>query len=206
MRDSLTCLMQSVAIGVEAFESGRAFFAGRDPERPACLIVDLRMPGQSGLEVQECLAAEDEPIPVIFVSGHGDIPTAVRAMKSGAVEFLTKPFSEEVLLRCVRRALRKDQLRRREQRENADLRARLEQLTAREVQVLDLVVQGASNKAVARELGISPKTVELHRANVMRKMRAGSLADLVQMYVRLDPDWAAGAAGAGAAARPGAER
>lgn len=176
--------MQSVSIEVESFPSGEQFFSRRDPTRPACLILDLRMPGQSGLEVQECLGKDEQPIPVIFISGHGDIPTAVRAMKGGAVEFLTKPFSEEALLRCVRRALKNDRLRRRNLLENSSLRARLSQLTARESQVLEQVVQGASNKEMARALGISPKTVELHRANLMRKMHASSLADLVQMYLR----------------------
>lgn len=185
MRDSLACLVRSVAIEAETFASGEQFFSHRDPARSACLILDLRMPGQGGLEVQDSLVKDEQPIPVIFISGHGDIPTAVRAMKGGAVEFLTKPFSEEVLLRCVRRALKSDQLRRRDLLESSSVRARLEQLTAREAQVLEQVVHGASNKETARTLGISPKTVELHRANLMRKMHASSLADLVQKYLRV---------------------
>lgn len=184
MLDSLACLMQSVAIPVQTFAAADEFFASRDPARAGCLVLDLRMPYESGLEVQERLLATEQPIPVIFVSGHADIPAAVRAMKRGAVEFLTKPFSEEALLSAVRRALQRDREQRRERRDLGYVRARLDSLTAREGQVLEFLVAGASNKETARALGISPKTVELHRANVMRKMDAGSLADLVKMYVR----------------------
>lgn len=184
MLDSLACLMQSVAIPVQTFAAPDEFFASRDPARAGCLVLDLRMPYESGLEVQERLLATEQPIPVIFVSGHADIPAAVRAMKRGAVEFLTKPFSEEALLSAVRRALQRDREQRRERRDLGYVRARLDSLTAREGQVLEFLVAGASNKETARALGISPKTVELHRANVMRKMAAGSLADLVKMYVR----------------------
>lgn len=184
MLDSLACLMQSVAIPVQTFAAPDEFFASRDPARAGCLVLDLRMPYESGLEVQERLLATEQPIPVIFVSGHADIPAAVRAMKRGAVEFLTKPFSEEALLSAVRRALQRDREQRRERRDLGYVRARLDSLTAREGQVLEFLVAGASNKETARALSISPKTVELHRANVMRKMAAGSLADLVKMYVR----------------------
>ncbi len=183
MLDSLSWLMRSVSIPVQTFGSATEFFDARDPDRLSCLVLDLRMPNESGLEVQERLLRSESPIPVVFVSGHADIPAAVRAMKGGAVEFLTKPFSEEVLLGAVRRALQRDQQRRLDDRERADARERLDSLTAREAEVLECLVGGASNKETARQLGISPKTVELHRANLMRKMDAGNVADLVKTYV-----------------------
>ena len=145
------------------------------------------MPGRNGLELQEALVAARKPIPIVFVSGHGDIPASVRAMKGGAVDFLTKPYSVEELLEAVERAMAKDKRDRREQAQVTELESRARALTPREAEVLRLVVRGLLNKQVAAELGISEKTVKVHRARVMHKMRADSMADLVRMAGRLHP-------------------
>ncbi len=186
MRDSLSMLIRSVGLGVQTFASAGAFLDSREADRPGCLIADIRMPGMSGLELQERLTASADHMPVIILTGHGDVSTAVRAMKSGAVDFLQKPFQAERLLELIQHALEKDAA----ERDAADLRTRiarrLQTLTRREGEVARLVVAGRANKVIAIELQISERTVELHRARIMKKMRARSLAELVRMA---PPEW-----------------
>jgi FixJ family two-component response regulator len=184
VRQSLTSLLQSIAMRVEAFGSAADFLKkGRivDDIAAACLILDVRLPGTSGLDFQTQLAKADIHLPIIFISGHGDIPITVRAMKAGAVEFLTKPFREQDLLEAVQLALRRDRDRRIQEKAVLQTRARFEALTAREQQVIGLVTTGLMNKQVAAQLGVSEITVKVHRGNVMRKMGARSLPDLVRM-------------------------
>jgi FixJ family two-component response regulator len=184
VRQSLTSLLQSIGMRVEAFGSAADFLKkGRivDGIAAACLILDVRLPGTSGLDFQAQLAKADIHLPIIFISGHSDIPITVRAMKAGAVEFLTKPFREQDLLDAVQLALRRDRDRRIEEKAVLQTRARFEALTAREQQVIGLVTTGLMNKQVAAELGVSEITVKVHRGNIMRKMNARSLPDLVRM-------------------------
>jgi FixJ family two-component response regulator len=184
VRQSLTSLLQSIAMRVETFGSASDFLKkGRivDGIAAACLILDVRLPGTSGLDFQTQLAKADIHLPIIFISGHGDIPITVRAMKAGAVEFLTKPFREQDLLEAVQLALRRDRDRRIQEKAVLQTRARFEALTAREQQVIGLVTTGLMNKQVAAQLGVSEITVKVHRGNVMRKMGARSLPDLVRM-------------------------
>jgi FixJ family two-component response regulator len=184
VRQWLTSLLQSIAMRVEAFGSAADFLKkGRmvDGIAAACLILDVRLPGTSGLDFQAQLAKADIHLPIIFISGHGDIPITVRAMKAGAVEFLTKPFREQDLLDAVQLALRRDRDRRIQEKAVLQTRARFEALTAREQQVIGLVTTGLMNKQVAAQLGVSEITVKVHRGKVMRKMGARSLPDLVRM-------------------------
>ena len=184
VRHGLTALLRSVDLNVEAFGSPVEFFKKRemaDNIAAACLILDVRLPGISGLDFQAELAKSDAYLPIIFISGHGDIPMTVRAMKAGAVEFLTKPFREQDLLEAVQLALQRDRDRRIEQRAVLQTRARFGALTPREQEVVGLVTAGLMNKQVAAELGVSEITVKVHRGNVMKKMGARSLADLVRM-------------------------
>ena len=184
VRQALTSLLQSVALNVEAFGSPVDFFKKRpmvDDIAAACLILDVRLPGISGLDFQAELAKSHTHLPIIFISGHGDIPMTVRAMKAGAVEFLTKPFREQDLLEAVQIALQRDRNRRIEEGAVLQMRARFEALTRREQQIFGLVTAGLMNKQVAAELGVSEITVKVHRGNVMKKMGARSLADLVRM-------------------------
>ncbi len=184
VRQALTSLLQSVALTVEVFGSPVDFFKKRrmaDDIAAACLILDVRLPGISGLDFQAELAKSDTHLPIIFISGHGDIPMTVRAMKAGAVEFLTKPFREQDLLEAVQLALQRDRDRRIEERAVLQTRARVDALTTREQEILGLVTAGLMNKQVAAELGVSEITVKVHRGNVMKKMGARSLADLVRM-------------------------
>jgi FixJ family two-component response regulator len=184
VRQSLTSLLQSIAMRVEAFGSAADFLKkGRivDGIAAACLILDVRLPGTSGLDFQAELAKADIHLPIVFISGHGDVPITVRAMKAGAVEFLTKPFREQDLLEAVQLALRRDRDRRIQEKAVLQTRARFEALTAREQQVIGLVTTGLMNKQVAAELGVSEITVKVHRGNIMRKMNARSLPDLVRM-------------------------
>lgn len=183
IRDSLRWLFSSVDIAAQAYDSADAFLTHWKPSHPGCLVLDLRMPGMSGLELQQHLKSRGCELPIIFISGHGDIATAVRAMQSGALQFLTKPFSDETLLEHVKRALALDAENRADQFQRSTLKARLELLTLRERQVLERVVEGASNKAIAADLDINLKTVEMHRANLMKKMHASSLAELVRLYL-----------------------
>jgi FixJ family two-component response regulator len=183
-RQSLTSLLQSIGMRVEAFGSAADFLKkGRivDGIAAACLILDVRLPGTSGLDFQAQLAKAGIHLPIIFISGHGDVPITVRAMKAGAVEFLTKPFREQDLLDAVQLALRRDRDRRIQEKAVLQTRARFEALTAREQQVIGLVTTGLMNKQVAAELGVSEITVKVHRGNIMRKMNARSLPDLVRM-------------------------
>ena len=183
VRLALISLLQSVGLNVEAFGSPADFFKRRTAKdiAAACLILDVRLPGVSGLDFQAELAKSDTHLPIIFISGHGDIPMTVRAMKAGAVEFLTKPFREQDLLEAVQLALQRDRDRRIEERTIFQTRARFDALTPREQEILGLVTAGLMNKQVAAELGVSEITIKVHRGNVMKKMGARSLADLVRM-------------------------
>lgn len=183
VRDSLSWLMKSVGLSVEALASAQAFLETYHPERPGCLLLDIRMPGLSGLDLQEKLQEKGVLLPVIFISGHADVPMAVRALKAGAFDFIEKPFNDQLLLECVQRAIEHDLAQRRQFAEREDIVARLAQLTPREGQVLELVIQGAPNKIISRELGVSLKTVEAHRARVMDKLKAGSATELVRLVL-----------------------
>jgi FixJ family two-component response regulator len=181
IRKAIDRLLRSVAMRVDLFESAQEFLQSDRPHAPSCIVLDVRLPGQSGLNLQRKLAAADIRIPIIFITGHGDIPMSVRAMKAGAVEFLTKPFHDQDLLDAIEVALEKDRARRADEKLVAELRKRFETLTARERQVMHLVVAGRLNKQIAAELGISEMTVKIHRGQVFHKMRAVSLPDLVRM-------------------------
>ena len=181
MREALSRLLKSVGLRSRAFDSARGFLDAELEDTASCLLLDVRMPGLSGLEVQEALEGRDAAMPIIFVTGHGNIPMSVRAMKSGAVDFLTKPFDEQELLDAVNQALDRDRAARRERAELESIRERLDRLTPRERQVFELVVTGLLNRQVAERLGTSEKTIKVHRARVMDKMNAGSLAELVQL-------------------------
>ena len=181
VRNSLKWLIESTGVDVATFASAKEFLNGYDPDRPGCLILDVRLPGQSGLDLQKQLAAQGVSLPVIIITGHGDVPIAVRAMRTGALDFIEKPFDDQVLLHRVRQAIDLDLRNRRERSERAGILLRLALLTPREREVLDRVVHGRANKQIAGDLGISTKTVEAHRAHMMEKMRAESLAGLVQL-------------------------
>jgi FixJ family two-component response regulator len=185
IRDALQSLISSMKLHVELFGSAAEFLQRERPDVPSCLVLDVRLPGISGLDFQRQLTEANHSIPVIFITGHGDIPMSVRAMKAGAVEFLTKPFRDQDLLDAIHVALERDRARRQQESEMIVLRERFESLTPREQEVLPLVVSGRLNKQIAAELGTSEITVKVHRASVMRKMQADSLPDLVKMAVRL---------------------
>ena len=181
VREGLSNLLRSVGLRVETFGTAHEFLRRKAADVACCLILDVRLPGLSGLDFQDELAKADRNIPIIFVTGHGDIPMTVKAMKAGAVEFLTKPFREQELLDAVRVALDRDRARGEHQKTVADLRARFDSLSPREQEVAALVTAGLMNKQSAARIGISEITVKVHRHNVMRKMGAKSLADLVRM-------------------------
>jgi FixJ family two-component response regulator len=181
VRDSLMALLDAVGLKVEAFGSAKEFLSAYDAGRTGCLVLDVRMPGMSGLELQRKLAASQFPIPVVIITGHGDVPMAVEAMKAGAVDFIEKPFRQEVLLDSIRRSLETGGQERHGEFAAAEVAARIALLTPRETEVLKRLVIGQPNKVIAFGLGISPRTVEIHRARVMEKMQARSLSHLVRM-------------------------
>ena len=185
MRDAVSRLLNAVGLTVETFASAREFLAGKLPDVPGCAVLDVRLPGLSGLDLQREMVERGIHIPVIFITGHGDIPMSVQAMKAGAVEFLTKPFRDQDLLDAVRAGIQLDRQGRKERAELAELRDGLRQLTPREREVMSLVVAGLLNKQIALRLGTSEKTIKIHRSHVMQKMRADSLADLVRMSQKL---------------------
>jgi FixJ family two-component response regulator len=185
MRRSLETLLRSVGHDVRLFSSAQEFMQAARPDAPGCLVLDVRLPGMSGLTFQQELAKAGVGLPVIFVTGYGDVPMTVRAMKAGAAEFLTKPFDDQVLLDAIHAAIERDRARRRDAVSLAVLNARYHELTEREKQVMKLVVTGQVNKQIAAELGLSLVTVKVHRGQVMRKMLAKSVAELVRMADRL---------------------
>ncbi|HKZ74185.1 MAG TPA: response regulator transcription factor [Steroidobacteraceae bacterium] len=181
VRGALRLLLKSVGLTAAAFASAQEFLASYSPGQPGCLVLDVRMPGMSGLELQHQLNLRGAILPVIFITGHGDVPMAVEAMQHGAFDFVQKPFRDQELLERVQRALEKDRLAREQLRQTESIRARLDALTPREREVLLLMVQGKANKVMAADLGVSQRTVEIHRARVMDKMQARALAQLVRM-------------------------
>jgi two-component system, LuxR family, response regulator FixJ len=183
VRDAVTLLMESIGLIAEGYVSAQGYLEAFDPRRPGCLVLDVRMRGMSGLELQERLAAEPLHPPIVMVTGHGDVPMAVRAVQAGAVDFIEKPFKDQVLLDAVHRALQRDAQARGQAVRLAEIQERLGRLTPREREILDLIVAGRRNKVIALDLGISQSTVEAHRAKVMEKLEARSLSDLMRIVL-----------------------
>ncbi|WP_089726115.1 response regulator transcription factor [Candidatus Thiosymbion oneisti] len=188
MRSSLKWLIESIGMQVKTYGSADEFLSSYFPGRAGCLLLDVRMPGMSGLDLQAHLAREDSWLPVIIITGHGDVSMAVKAMKSGAVDFIEKPFHDEALLTSIRNALEFDEKQRALQSRRAEIAVRLAELTPREHEVMEMVTEGRANKEIATVLGVSAKTVEAHRARVMDKMGASSLAELVRMALTAGGD------------------
>jgi len=185
VRSSLKFLLSTVGLQAETFDSADSFLHKKRPDVPSCLVLDVRLPGVSGIDFQRELTARNISIPIVFLTGHGDIPMSVRAMKAGAVEFLTKPFRDQDLLDAVRVALDRDRTRREQETELADIRRRFDSLTSREQEVLSMVMNGMLNKQIAAELGTAESTVKVQRSRAMEKMQAESLAHLIKMMQKL---------------------
>jgi len=181
LRESLESLLRSVGLRVQTFGSAQEFLQSKRPDAPGCLVLDVRLPGQSGLEFQRALAATGIHIPIIFISGYGDIPMSVRAMKSGAIEFLTKPLHEQEFLDAIQVGLEQDRFQRQEAKAATTLQKRLDSLTPREREVLTLIIAGQLNKQIAGQLSLSEATVKVHRSQIMHKMQARSLVELLRM-------------------------
>ena len=189
VRTSLRLLIRSIGLPVETFDGAQEFLAQFDPERPGCLVLDIRMPGMSGLELQQKLNERHAITPIVFITGHGDVPRAVEAMQAGAIDFVQKPFRDQDLIDRINRALEKDRTNRAALKERDAICQRIAELTPREREVLDLVTKGRANKVIAGDLSVSQRTVEIHRARVMEKMEAHSLAHLVRMVLEVErPD------------------
>ncbi|NIM51026.1 MAG: response regulator [Gemmatimonadales bacterium] len=184
VRESLKLLMRSVGLGAEAYPSANEFLDAYDPTRPGCVVLDVRMPGMSGLELQERLDSLKSTLPIIFVTAHGDVPMAVKAVKAGAADFIQKPFRDQELLDKIQHAIEINAQRREAVADQQAIATRIASLTPREREVMEKVVGGKANKLIAIDLGISQRTVEIHRARVMEKMRAHSVSHLVQMVIR----------------------
>jgi RNA polymerase sigma factor (sigma-70 family) len=185
VRSSLKFLLSTVGLEVESFDSADSFLHNKPPDAPSCLVLDVRLPGLSGLDFQRELAARKIRIPIVFLTGHGDIPMSVRAIKAGAVEFLTKPFRDQDLLDAVRIALERDRVRREQEKDVMILQRRFDSLTAREQEVISMVVSGMLNKQIADQLGTAESTVKVQRSRAMEKMQAETLVDLVRMFEKL---------------------
>jgi FixJ family two-component response regulator len=205
VRESLSMLVGSISLRAETFASAQQFLETVTPQRSGCLVLDLRLPVMSGLELQRQLVQRRYGLPVVFISGHGDVPTAVRAMQDGAISFLEKPFRSQDLLECIQRALDQDAAMRSRHGENAVLFERLATLTRREHEVLDCIATGKPHKSIAADLGISRKTLDVHRANIMRKLQAESVADLVRIVMQTQGARATGSRTNGAEASPSGE-
>ncbi len=186
VREGIASLLRSVGQNVDSFDSANEFLAQRDAQRPGCLVLDVRLPDMSGLELQRRLRAMNDHIPIIFITGHGDVPMSVQTMKAGAADFLLKPFRDQDLLESVQAALRRDCVQQAEQSDFAVTLANYRSLTDREREIMKYVVTGLRNKQIGRAVGLSEVTVKLHRAQVMHKMAATSLADLVRIAVRIE--------------------
>jgi two-component system, LuxR family, response regulator FixJ len=186
VRNAMRILLKSVGLESVLYSSAQEFLAAYQPSQPGCLLLDIRMPGMSGLELQQQLNLRGAVLPVIFMTGHGDVPMAVEAMQHGAFDFLQKPFRDQDLLDRIQKAIAKDAQSRASLGEHERIRTHLETLTAREREVMDLMIQGKQNKAIAQDLGVSPRTIEIHRARVMEKMEAHSVAELVRMMLDLE--------------------
>jgi len=185
VRNAMRALLKSVGLGAVLYASAQEFLGAYDPQQPGCLLLDIRMPGMSGMDLQQELNLRGAVVPVIFMSGHADIPMAVEAMQHGAFDFLQKPFRDQDLLDRIQKAIAKDAERRLALGERTRIKARVESLTEREREVLDLLTTGKQNKQIAQDLGVSPRTIEIHRARVMEKMDAQSVAELVRMMLDL---------------------
>ena len=187
VRAAICNLLESVGLRAEVFASTEDFLNSSRPEVPSCLVLDVKLPGMSGLEFQEVLRKSNVEIPIIFITAHGDVPMVRRAMKAGAVEFLTKPFKKKDLLAAIHQSLERDRVRREEETAISELSSRFDSLSAREREVMELVTAGLLNKQIAAQLGLSEVTVKLHRRHIMEKMQADSFAELVRMFERLKP-------------------